>query len=507
MSRLQAIRRLVSLMVLIAATAATAAETASGEQLYREARLQEQGANYRVAQDLYRQARPLLLGGGREELAEACRHANLRMEKILLTYPYTEADVRRLIGEKYEGTPEERIDEVLADGRLPVLQMDGATCYFEDFLNTLYHVYPDFRTREEAGSLGQVAKLFEMMSPYLYEDADLPPGRTLSTPLRYEAEGEVTLPRDTLPETGLLRVWMPLPLVTPAQPEVEILELYPEQYIRMPLRLEGDLGMAYLEVPLEEVKEDLKIGIRFRMTHHEERFLVDPSRIDPYDESSPLYRRYTASVGNILVTDRIRETARRLAGGETNPYRVARRFYDHIVWDLEYSFTPHAALDAMDIPESVFVHEHGYGDCGAQSMYFAALCRAVGIPARAPGGMQLFPNPRTGCGDHFWAQIYLPGYGWMPVDTSVGQLAKYMPGITDQQKQDFVDYFFGNMDPFRYLIQTDVDIPLEPAPGEPLTFPTVLQAPTAVCREAEGFPGLEFMERWQIKFRQVPPEE
>ena len=136
-------------------------------------------------------------------------------------------------------------------------------------------------------------------------------------------------------------------------------------------------------------------------------------------------------------------------------------------------------------------------------MYFAALCRAMGIPARAPGGMQLFPNPKTGCGDHFWAQFYLPNYGWIPVDTSAGQLGKYMTKLTDRQKEDFIEYFFARMDPFRYLIQVDVDIPLIPKPDEPLAFEMVLQAPMAVCSEMNRNPGFMLMENWKVVFKQI----
>ena len=42
-------------------------------------------------------------------------------------------------------------------------------------------------------------------------------------------------------------------------------------------------------------------------------------------------------------------------------------------------------------------------------MYFAALCRSIGIPARAVGGYQMIQGF---AGTHFWAEYYLEGYGW-----------------------------------------------------------------------------------------------
>ncbi len=474
-----------------------------GEVLFRNALKLEQGADYLNAAEAYAGARAQLEKEGRADLVGRCRDAATRLEVIRMTYSLTEEQVLATIKEKYPDLPKARVDAVLKEGRLPQLLIGGKTYYFDGFLNTLAHLYPDFNSGQEPGALGKATKLFEVMSPYIYDRAPWPPGRTLAHPLRYEARGELTLPRKAFPAKGTLKVWLPLPLTTAAQPSVENLSIQPERYLKYPIRLDGDIGLAYMEIPLEEVAGDLEIGVRFILTHHAERHAVDPAEVGEYDRESPLYRRYTASGPNVAVTPAIRATAERIAQGETNPFLIAKKFYHHVVYDLDYSFMPHGALAALGIPESVYVHEHGYGDCGAQSMYFAALCRAAGIPARASGGMQLFPIAENGCNDHFWAQFYLPNYGWIPADTSAGQLARYMPGLTEVQRKDFIGFFFGNMDPFRYLIQVDVDIPLVPAPDELLVFPMVLQSPTALCREMDQNPGILFMENWKMTIKQI----
>lgn len=488
-------------LILIAGCAVPAASP--GEKLFRSAQTLERKADYFKALDLYKKALPVLRREGKKALVREGLAASTRMQKIAMTYTFSEEAVRNLIKKAYPGTSDQRIDRVIKDGRLPQLLVGGKTYYFADFLNTLGHIYPDFRSRQAPGALGKSEKFFKIMSRYIYEKDAARPGRTLVNPIRYLAEGEAVLPRKKLPPKGLLKVWVPLPLVTAAQPEVEIVSIYPEDYIYYPIKTDGDIGLAYLEIPLEQVKGDLKIGARFKFTHFEERFKINPKKIGAYDRDSDLYKRYTRPEKNIAVTPAIRAMAQKLAGTETNPYKIAKRFYDHIVWDLDYSYMPHAALEALNIPEAVYVHEHGYGDCGAQSMYFAALCRAAGIPARAPGGMQLFPLGPAGCGDHFWAQIYLPNYGWVPVDTSVGQLGKYMPGLTKKQQREFADYFFANMEPFRYLIQQDVDVPFIPAADGELAFAMVLQAPTALCNEMDENPGIMLMDYWRIKVKPI----
>jgi transglutaminase-like putative cysteine protease len=474
-----------------------------GEKLYAEAQKLEKSADYLKAQAAYKKAKAELAREGKPGLADQARYASSRMEKIKLTYTLTEAELRKLIKKAYPEVAAKLLDQVIADGRLDSILIGGKTYYFSDSLNTLSHLYPYFLSKPQPGALGKSERFAKVIGKYVYGKDSAPAGVTRVNPINYLAEGQAVFPRKKLPARGLFKVWVPLPLITSAQSPIKVLSIYPEKYIRYPLKQDDDIALAYLEIPLQEIKEDLKIGIKVSFTHFEERFKMDPGKVGHYDTGSALYKRYTAPGPNIAITEAIRKTALKLKGAETNPLKIAKLFYDHIVWDLDYSYTPHAALEAFNIPESVFVHRKGYGDCGAQSMYFAALCRAVGIPARCPGGYQLFPINEAGCGSHFWAQVYLPNYGWVPVDTSAGQIFKYLPSLTKKQQREYADYYFGKMDPFRYLIQTDVDLPLVPEPDEPLAFAMVLQQPTAICREMDEDPGFYLMENWKLKVKPV----
>ncbi len=492
----------LAILVLSQETIAAAPAT-EGRRLYDEALAFERKLDLFKAFDKYTKAKARFVKEGNEKGVDQCRAALTRIESVTMTYSYAEVQVRNLMRKNYPDVPEARQEEVIRAGRMPSLLIGGKRYYFTSFRNTLYHLYPDFRATEQSSALGAKAKLIDAIKPYIYPKNPSPSGRALVNPITYQAEGEVKISRDKLPAKGLLRVWIPLPLVTAAQPDVEIISVTPEKYLAYPIRLDGDIGLAYMEIPVEELREDLTIGVKFRFRHYEERVDVDPAKVGSYDKRSELYARYTASRGNIAVTPAIRETARKIAGKETNPYRIAKKFYDHIVYNLDYSFTPHLALQPLGIPESVYVHEHGYGDCGAQSMYFAALCRAVGIPARSAGGYQLFPINEAGAGPHFWAQFYLPNYGWIPVDTSAGQIIKYMKEPSEKLKHDFIEYFFSRMDPYRFLIQVDVDIPFLPAPKQTPIFGAVLQEPTAECAEMDEHAGFLLLDRWKLRVRQV----
>ena len=65
-------------------------------------------------------------------------------------------------------------------------------------------------------------------------------------------------------------------------------------------------------------------------------------------------------------------------------------------------------------------------------------------------------------GTHFWAEYYLEGYGWVPVDVTAAETADWSYNATADQRHQFKAYYFGGLDPYRYIIQKDVDIPLTP---------------------------------------------
>jgi len=116
-------------------------------------------------------------------------------------------------------------------------------------------------------------------------------------------------------------------------------------------------------------------------------------------------------------------------------------------------------------------------------MLFAAFCRSLGIPARTIGGYQMLLSKKPGT--HFWAEYYLPGYGWVPNDVTVAEAADWV-AIPGEERAAFQDYYAANLDPARFVIQKDVDVPMYPAlPDGAVVFRVVRQNPAIVSDTAE----------------------
>jgi transglutaminase-like putative cysteine protease len=112
----------------------------------------------------------------------------------------------------------------------------------------------------------------------------------------------------------------------------------------------------------------------------------------------------------IQVDDpRIRETARSIADGETNPAVVARRLtawvYDRLAKDI-----------TLSIPSAVQVLEMGQGDCNEHTVLYVALARALGLPTRTAVGL-VHLNGRFYY--HAWPEVWLDE--WVAVDPTLDQ--------------------------------------------------------------------------------------
>lgn len=110
--------------------------------------------------------------------------------------------------------------------------------------------------------------------------------------------------------------------------------------------------------------------------------------------------------------------------GEDDLYSAVYHLGVWVRENINYSLSTFTA-DASK-PAS-WVLENRYGVCDELTSLFIAMCRSVGIPARYVSGVA-YTNYRdmNEWGPHAWAEVYFPGYGWIPFDVTYGQF-----GFTD----------------------------------------------------------------------------
>jgi transglutaminase-like putative cysteine protease len=447
------------------------------------------------AHTLYGRARDLYLQAGARRPARACLTAMQDIYLIVGTYGATRSEMLEELETWYPGVPAARRAAWLDMPSTESLRWDGVKHYFYDVpVNLAYRDLDLFLTLPSHVAAYQ--RIYDGLVPYLAVGAATPAWQQYGEPHAYDFTQTLSVPRAALAATGDLRAWLPVPIVVGPQSDVRIGEITPTTWLEYPPSITQDIGLVYLHVPLGELNDDLDLTFGVHYTHAAQYFKVRPAAIGAYDTSSASYRRYTASRGNTTFTPSMRRTALRVAGSATNPYYAARRLYRYILAEVKYSHVPHVTMWPRGQAESVYVHQHKYGDCGAQSMYFAALCRSIGIPARTTGGFQTFTGKPDG---HFWAEVFLPDYGWIPADPAAATMADYLPSVTPAERQAFHDFYFGSQDDQRLVVQKDVDLPLIPRADMRVQLPMAVQMPAATCETMTDMPGFVLTEYWTFK--------
>lgn len=146
------------------------------------------------------------------------------------------------------------------------------------------------------------------------------------------------------------------------------------------------------------------------------RYFPYPHKIGPLHLiPAKIRRRYLADGAKYrLRHPAIQKAVKAAVGREKNPYWMARKIYRYVHEKMYYKLA-----GGWNVAPRVLAR--GSGSCSEYSFVFIALCRAAGIPARYVGAV-VVRRDAASWDDvyHRWVEIYLPGFGWLPVDPSRG---------------------------------------------------------------------------------------
>jgi len=173
---------------------------------------------------------------------------------------------------------------------------------------------------------------------------------------------------------------------------------------------------ALYEFPTVAAGAKQAVGYSFRARVSAIRYLIDPARCGELEDiPDDIREKYTVDGERYRIdTPYIRETVEQIVGDERNPYWIARKIFNHMIGSLKYEM-----IGGWDVPEVVL--KRGTGSCSEYTFAFIALCRAAGLPARYQAGVVVRGDDASvDEAFHRWAEIYLPNYGWIPVDANKG---------------------------------------------------------------------------------------
>ena len=256
-----------------------------------------------------------------------------------------------------------------------------------------------------------------------------------------------------------LRLWIPVPQ---SDDDQEISSLTIESPVRYALHRDPEYGnrYIYLEAAPRPGTLPLKLRMRFKVKRREHQVPTDRP-----ESSNDAVKAESSQLARFLQPDRlvptdgiIRELAREQTRGLSRPLDRARAIYNYVVSTMRYD----KSGEGWGRGDAIFACNVRRGNCSDFHSLLIGMMRAQGLPARFEIGFPLPTDQHDGeiPGYHCWAQFYLDGVGWVPVDSSE---AWKRPALRE--------YFFGAHDENRVLFTRGRDIRFNPAQqAGPLNF-------------------------------------
>jgi transglutaminase-like putative cysteine protease len=438
--------KLHSLVIILLVHSAFAQNTI----LERAASLELQGQ--------FKEAETLLKAALRETRASSVEARSLafeldRIDRIRKDYPLTQERLFMILSESIRELGKSEFEQWVAEDRFDSRTIDGIVYFMGSSRSNLFFRYPELASRRinppddiefERSALTAVetisAEAKRSATPFVL-------------PKRFRNTMTVTLKPDAIPAGETVRAWLPIPREFPHQKEFRLVRS--SGPVKKLDHETSTIRSAYLEQRTESGAPTV-FTIEYEYTGYGVRFDLNPDRIELYARSDGDYRKYTAEGPHVTFTERIRKLSDELAGNDPNPLVKAKRFYDWISGTIKYSY----ALEYSTIRNiSEYCAQKGYGDCGQAALLFITLCRYNGIPARWQSGWLTIPGGKT---IHDWTEIFIPPYGWIPVDPYMGVFAmQYFRG-PDEQRKKIRDFYFGGLDQYRMAANSDHNQELVP---------------------------------------------
>lgn len=254
-----------------------------------------------------------------------------------------------------------------------------------------------------------------------------------------------------------VRVWIPYPVSDKNQAVEDV--KYNGNYTNVGVYREEEYGNALLYAEWSAPVSERVLTYTFKVTRKEAVVREFPVDAAPFSQEE--FKKYLKGTSLGPVAGKVKETAERITRGKRTVLEKSRAIYDWIVNNM--SRDPN--VKGCGLGEVERLLESLGGKCADLHSVYVALARSVGVPSREVFGIRIPPGKEGDMtkSQHCWAEFYLPGYGWVPVDPA--DVRKYMleNKVSDPKDiKEVVEYFFGAVNESRIAYGTGRDVTLNP---------------------------------------------
>jgi transglutaminase-like putative cysteine protease len=243
-----------------------------------------------------------------------------------------------------------------------------------------------------------------------------------------------------------VKLWFPYPTSDHDQTISDL--KFEGDYERFTLAREPESGALYLFASWSRPVPEHRLRVTFHARSAERRV---PRLVERHEPFPVEVRRYLeASVWVPSDDPRVQRLAREIVGERRSVLAKARAVYDWVV-DNTRRDPAVAGCGTGEVDRALAARS---GKCADIGSVYVALARAAGVPSREVFGLRLGRPGNTDISDghHCWAEFYLPGTGWVPVDPADVLKEMLEKKLAATQVAAERDYYFGAVDAYRIVL-------------------------------------------------------
>ncbi|AGG90473.1 transglutaminase-like domain-containing protein [Rhodanobacter denitrificans] len=376
-----------------------------------------------------------------------------RMRRILLDFTLGADEVKARVRQQIPDLSDAEFAKWNAAGLFEHQVIDGRTLYFKRSPGNLFRLSPEAVARRAVQTPigdGPMEALNEHQRA-IYQTA-LAGHKSSVLPRRLRMTQTLTVDADAVPAGETVRAWIPYPQAVPGQQEdIRYVASVPATHQIAPAS--APQRTVYLEKPAVAGQKTV-FSVTYELTLFAQYHAIDPARVTAEKITPELAPFVAERAPHIVFTDAMRAFSRKVVGEEKNPYRIAQKLFaavDQIPWAgaREYSTISNISDYALHA---------GHADCGQQTLLLMTLLRLNGIPARWQSGMVYSDDGSRYSNIHDWGYLYLPPYGWVPMDVTTGRLH---PAAGDDKALEW--FYLGGLDNWRIAFNDDYGRRFQPS--------------------------------------------
>ncbi|MGP1445844.1 MAG: transglutaminase domain-containing protein [Treponema sp.] len=329
--------------------------------------------------------------------------------------------------------------------------LTGAECNEADFD---YEFWSDRELRirvPDAADTGNIVVITEagMSNPAAFRLKNKYGTKTYTDTRTYRLVSEVEISDFIAESPNTLFLRIPIPQKTETQRLVTINSVQPEPFV--PSYQGASIYRFY------NVDSDTKIQIRqeYSVSRSKVETSVAAGSLKKTGYNNPLlYAAYTEADEFLPANDpAIKKVCKHIIGSEANPYNKAKRIYHFLTSEITARES-----SAADAGRSILTAlEEKTGGAYDLALLFCTIARAAGVPAIPTAGLLVDHNKKAV--QHWWAEFYLNGFGWVPVDPALASGIPFDTGAADNKQ-----WYFGNLDAYHIAFSRghQIQTPMQP---------------------------------------------